>query len=106
MKGSPLRLWRQRPQRSPSRLWSISRWPYKDLPTLFDTREALKPDAPVIHGKCPSNLVGRFDFGWGDVEQGWRESDHLFADTYVFQGVFHHPMENLGVVSPRYAGIC
>jgi CO/xanthine dehydrogenase Mo-binding subunit len=69
---------------------------YDELPVLFDTREALKPDAPVIHGKRPNNLVGRFDFGWGDVERGFRESDHIFEDTYVFQSVFHHPMENLG----------
>src|SRR5262245_53558592 len=69
---------------------------YEDLPVLFDTREALKPDAPVIHLKRPGNLVGRFDFGWGDVERGFRESDHIFEDTYVFQSVFHHPMENLG----------
>ena len=57
---------------------------YADLPALFDTREALKPDAPVIHGKRPGNLVSRFDFGWDDVEQGWRESDHIFEDSYVF----------------------
>jgi CO/xanthine dehydrogenase Mo-binding subunit len=69
---------------------------YADLPVLFDTREALQPDAPVIHDQRPDNLVGRFDFGWGDVEQGFRESDHIFEDTYVFQSVFHHPMENLG----------
>jgi CO/xanthine dehydrogenase Mo-binding subunit len=69
---------------------------YEDLPVLFDTREALKPDAPVIHLKRPGNLVGRFDFGWGDVERGFRESDHIFEGTYVFQSVFHHPMENLG----------
>jgi CO/xanthine dehydrogenase Mo-binding subunit len=42
---------------------------YEDLPVLFDTREAVKPDAPLIHGKRPGNLVGRFDFGWDDVEQ-------------------------------------
>ena len=69
---------------------------YEDLPTLFDVREALKPDAPLIHDKRPGNLVGRFDFGWGDVEQAWRECDYIFEDTYVFQSVFHHPMENLG----------
>ena len=69
---------------------------YADLPVLFDTREALQPDAPVIHDQRPDNLVGRFDFGWGDVEQGFRASDHIFEDTYVFQSVFHHPMENLG----------
>jgi CO/xanthine dehydrogenase Mo-binding subunit len=69
---------------------------YEDLPVIFDTREALQPDAPVIHDQRPGNLVGRFDFGWGDIEQGFREADHIFEDTYVFQSVFHHPMENLG----------
>ena len=69
---------------------------YADLPAIFDTREALQPEAPVIHEKCPGNLVGRFDFGWGDIEEGFREADHIFEDTYVFQSVFHQPMENLG----------
>lgn len=69
---------------------------YADLPALFDTREALQPEAPVIHEQCPGNLVGQFTFGWGDIEQGFREADHIFEDTYVFPSVFHHPMENLG----------
>jgi CO/xanthine dehydrogenase Mo-binding subunit len=69
---------------------------YADLPAIFDTREALQPEAPVLHDQRPGNLVGRFDFGWGDIEQGFRDADHIFEDTYVFQSVFHHPMENLG----------
>ena len=69
---------------------------YEDLPAIFDSREALKPDAPVIHDKRPGNLVGRFDFGWGDLDQGFCEADHIFEDTYTFQSVFHHPLENLG----------
>jgi CO/xanthine dehydrogenase Mo-binding subunit len=69
---------------------------YEDLPVVFDTREALQPEAPVLHDQRPGNLVGRFDFGWGDIEQGFRDADHIFEDTYVFQSVFHHPLENLG----------
>ena len=44
---------------------------YDDLPVLFDTRAALKPEAPVIHDQHPGNLVGRFDFGWGDIAAGF-----------------------------------
>src|SRR5262245_13801061 len=56
---------------------------YADLPALFDTREALHPEAPVLHERCPGNLVGQFTFGWGDIEQGFREADQIFEDTYV-----------------------
>ena len=69
---------------------------YEELPGVFEPREASKPRAPLLHEKRTGNHVGRFDFGWGDVEHGFRESDHIFEDTYVFQSVFHHPMENVG----------
>lgn len=69
---------------------------YELLPAVFGPLEAMKPDAPIIHEKRPGNVVGRFDFGWGDVEEGFKQADHIFEGTYSSQSVFHHPMENNG----------
>ena len=69
---------------------------YEELPAVFDSRDAMKPDAPLLHERRPGNKVGRFEFGWGDVEQGFREANHIFEDAYVFNTVFHNPIENIG----------
>jgi CO/xanthine dehydrogenase Mo-binding subunit len=70
---------------------------YEELPAVFDVREALKPDAPLVHEERGSNYVGEFKFGWGDVDQGFRESDRIFEANYFFPTVFHYPIENIGI---------
>ena len=75
---------------------------YEELPPVFDPRDAVKPDAPLLHEDSGSNTFGEYNLGWGDVEQGFQESDHVFEDTYVFQNVFHHPMENVGTCLAQF----
>ena len=70
---------------------------YEELPAVFDVREAVKPDAPLIHEERGTNHVGDFKFGWGDVDQGFRESDRIFEASYFFPTVFHYPLENIGI---------
>lgn len=69
---------------------------YEHLPLVFDAEEALQPGAPLIHEDRDSNFVGEYRWEWGDVDQGFRESDHIFEDSYIFPSVFHHPMETIG----------
>ena len=69
---------------------------YEELPAVFDAQESLKPGATLLHEDRDSNYAGEYQWGWGDVEQGFRESDHILEDMYVFPSVFHHPMETLG----------
>ena len=56
---------------------------YEELPAVFDPEEALKPQAPLVHG--PKNLASRLHYHRGDVEQGFRESDHVFENRYTTQ---------------------
>lgn len=70
---------------------------YEELPAVFDVREAIKPDAPLIHEERGTNHVGDYKFGWGDVDQGFRESDRVFEANYFFPTVFHYPLENIGI---------
>jgi len=64
---------------------------YERLPAVFDPREALKPDAPILHeegqGKwCRGNQVlphghDTFFLMHGDVEKGFLESDLIVEET-------------------------
>jgi CO/xanthine dehydrogenase Mo-binding subunit len=66
---------------------------YEVLPHVTDVDEAMKPTAPVLHddifteGVTPtptksSNVVGRHEFGHGDVEAGLREADHVVSRSF------------------------
>ena len=77
---------------------------YDALPAVFDPRDAMAPDATLLHESIGSNHVGDYAWSWGDIEQGFRESDQIFEDTYTFPTVFHHPMENIGGCVAEFRG--
>ena len=61
---------------------------YEKLPHVLDANEALKPDAPKI--STDGNLsVGKGNFSapieesWGDLDQGFKDADRVFEDTYI-----------------------
>jgi len=57
---------------------------YETLPAVFDPLEALKPGAPKIHdGK--DNIAAPITINIGDAEKGFKNSDHVFEDTYRTQ---------------------
>jgi len=63
---------------------------YEPLPAVFDPHEAMEPDAPEIHPTHPkvketepyANIAGKTATGWGDVEQGFAESDYVREDRF------------------------
>lgn len=66
---------------------------YEDLPALFDSEEALKPGAPVLHESAPDNLVKHIPIRKGDVEKGFSEADLIIEQTYQTQAVEHAYLE-------------
>ena len=76
---------------------------YERLPAVFDPREALKPDAPIIHeqgqGKwCRGNQVlphghESFFLSHGDVEKGFGESDLVIEHTFGTSAQRSAPIE-------------
>jgi CO/xanthine dehydrogenase Mo-binding subunit len=71
---------------------------YEKVPHVLDANEALKPDAPKITPN--GNLsVGKGPFSapieesWGDVEQGFKEADKIFEDTFITKHVNNAQME-------------
>ena len=57
---------------------------YEVLPAVFDPVEAMQPGAPQIHDS-PLNIVKKVIIHHGDVEKGFKESDHIFEDEFVYK---------------------
>ena len=71
---------------------------YDVLPHVIDVREAMQPDAPVLHDDIftagvtpkptrPSNIATRTEFNLGDIEQGFTEADVIVEREYTTQPV-------------------
>ena len=66
---------------------------YEELPGVFDPEEAITPGAPLVHddpnayqldweSERTGNLCYKLEFGFGDVERGFAESDRVITGTY------------------------
>jgi CO/xanthine dehydrogenase Mo-binding subunit len=75
---------------------------YDPLPPVFDAAEALAPGAPILHEERGSNLLLEDTLTWGNIEEGFRQADRVFEETYSSPSMFHHPMENIGGCLVQY----
>ena len=63
---------------------------YEVLPAVFDPKEAMKPSATILYPELGSNIVrcarstpeGAILLAYGDVEEGFREADHIIEGNY------------------------
>ena len=65
---------------------------YEPLPAVFDPVEAMRDDAPKIHGG-DSNIYATKVIKKGDIEAGFAAADQIFENRYTTQMVEHVPME-------------
>ena len=81
---------------------------YEELPGVFDPEEAITPGAPLVHddpnayqfdweSERTGNLCYKLEFGEGDVERGFAESDR------VIEGTYHTPVAHAGAIEPHSA---
>jgi len=69
------------------------------LRAVFDPELALQPEAPLIHEDKPGNISGEVHKVFGDVEEGFSKSDHIFQATYRTTGVAHCCLETRGALA-------
>ncbi len=61
---------------------------YEPLSAVFDVEEAMQPGAPEVNPNHPkvkealANIAGKTESGWGDVEAGFAEADHVREDRF------------------------
>src|SRR5437867_3924252 len=75
---------------------------YEPLPSVFDAVEALAPGAPILHEDRGTNLLLEDSLTWGDIDEGFRQAERVFEETYTSPSMFHHPMEPIGGCLVQY----
>jgi 4-hydroxybenzoyl-CoA reductase alpha subunit len=72
---------------------------YEVLPALMTIEDALAREDARIHAYGPrGNVHKEVSFDFGDVEEGFREADHVREDTFFFEGNTHLPLEQHAAV--------
>jgi CO/xanthine dehydrogenase Mo-binding subunit len=82
--------------RSAERALEKVRVEYEPLPPVFDAMEALAPGAAILHEERGTNLLLEDGLAWGDIDEGFRQADRVFEESYTSPSMFHHPMEHVG----------
>ena len=66
---------------------SLIKVDYEELPAVYDPREAMKEDSPLVWDK--GNILYHLPIRKGDVEKGFREADVIVENKYSTQMVDH-----------------
>lgn len=71
---------------------------YQDLPVITDPREAMKPNATLLHPERSSNVFHQYKVRKGDVEAGFKQAD------VVIDGHYYTPAQEHAFLQPE-AGV-
>ncbi|MFT5132309.1 MAG: 4-hydroxybenzoyl-CoA reductase subunit alpha [Gammaproteobacteria bacterium] len=72
---------------------------YESLATIADPLEGLNtPEVRLHEYGEEGNIHKRLSYEFGDVEEALAKSDHIFEDTFFFEGNTHLPMEQHAAV--------
>lgn len=66
---------------------------YEPLPPVVDMERATEPDSPRVHDEMPSNLVWHKTFNYGNVDEAFREADHVTRARLHFHRFTSAPLE-------------
>lgn len=66
---------------------------YEVLPGVYDPMEAIEKGAPEVHDGVERNINVTRHIEWGDVEEGFEESDYIREDWFRCSGQAHVCME-------------
>lgn len=66
---------------------------YEELAAVFDPELAVQDGAPQLHEHAKNNIAMSTAMGFGDMEAGFAEADHIFEGVYQTQRVHTCYME-------------
>jgi len=73
---------------------------YKPLKTISDPQEALQNPEPRIHAYSELGNIHRLQaFEFGDVQEAFAKSDHVFEDLFFYEGNTHLAIEQHAAVA-------
>ena len=62
---------------------------YEPLPFVLTTEEAMKEGAPLLHDRRPGNVAAHYLVHEGNVEEGLRQSDYVWENTFTCETQSH-----------------
>mgnify|MGYP005854828793 CR=1 FL=1 len=77
---------------------------YDPLPVVADARQAMRPDAPLVHPERGSNVLRHIPIRLGDVERGFAQADVIVEGNYYTPRVEHaytQPEAGLGYIDDQ-----
>jgi 4-hydroxybenzoyl-CoA reductase alpha subunit len=72
---------------------------YEPLPGVFEPLEAIKEGAPQLHDHAERNINVTRHIEWGDVDEGFKEADHIREDWFRCSSQHHVCMETHNAVA-------
>jgi CO/xanthine dehydrogenase Mo-binding subunit len=72
---------------------------WEELPAVFDTEEAMREEAPLIHEDKARNIALKIDVERGDIGRAFADSDLIVEDTYESTPQWHCAIETIGSVA-------
>lgn len=77
---------------------------YEELPPLVDPLDAMKADATVLHEEQGSNIIWQDQFAWGEVDEVFASTAHVFEYRYRWNRNGGVPLETMGVLAEYDSG--
>ena len=75
---------------------------YAPLDPIASPEDGLAQDAPTIHQYGDRGNVHKVvSLGFGDIEKAFRNADHVFEDTFFYQGSTHLPIEQHAALAAK-----
>ena len=75
---------------------------YAPLDPIASPEDGLAQDSPTIHQYGDRGNVHKVvSLGFGDIEKAFRNADHVFEDTFFYQGSTHLPIEQHAALAAR-----
>jgi CO/xanthine dehydrogenase Mo-binding subunit len=72
---------------------------YEPLQVVADAHGALASESPLLFEERETNVMLQRVFTWGEVEEVFREADHVFTQEFRWNRLGANPIETCGVIS-------
>lgn len=71
----------------------------EEFPAVFDAREALEPDAPLIWEQRPGNVANTYEISRNDVDAALAGAEHIFEATFCTSRIYHGYLEPIATTA-------
>jgi 4-hydroxybenzoyl-CoA reductase alpha subunit len=100
--GDPVAAVIARDELTASEAIDLIRVEYEALQTIGDPEQSLTTADPAIHDYGDRGNIHKIvSLGFGDAEKGFGEADHIFEDTFFYQGNTHLPIEQHAALAAK-----